>query len=311
MDALRKVQPPLTVKQLDQIQSKDQVFSEMEIERMELGYLITQRDNLYNGVESYYAHDSVTSSNDSLISILQQDPRLNAKYNLVNQYFAKKDTTNANQLLDQILHLFGFDSIALNEYGNFKQLYELRLQLKMEGKSFTDLNEQQQQLLSSVIKNPSLSLTEMNDLNALRQVNNNGNGKTGTIRGKFNVLDYNEPILYPVENQEKILENTENPDESELLIESLTDNVLMKENSLLIYPNPASSEINLFYNVSIEAKNVNIEINDVTGRLVASYIAEINKNYMKLDVKSFKQGLYYVILVVDGKRCNVVKLVIQ
>ena len=111
MDALRKVQPPLTEKQLDQIQSKDQVFSEMEIERMELGYLISQRDNLYNSIESYYSHDTITSSKDSLVSILQLDPRLNAKYNLVNQYLSKNDTIKAGLLLQNIQQLVKSDDI--------------------------------------------------------------------------------------------------------------------------------------------------------------------------------------------------------
>ena len=80
MEALQQKQPPLSIGQMKQIANKVNVFSVMEIDRMKISNMLTQSDYAYNTVESYYAHDSLVSSNDSLGEMLVRDPRLSAKY---------------------------------------------------------------------------------------------------------------------------------------------------------------------------------------------------------------------------------------
>ena len=313
MDALRLVQPPLSEKQLEQIQSKDQVFSEMEIERMQLYNLINQLDNLYNGIESFYAHDTLIIAKDSLIRILEQDPRLNAKYNLVNRYLSRNDTTKSNLLLQSIQQLYTLDSTMLNEYRNFKQLYSIELELKKKGKNFSDLSQPQQEILINTIKHPSQSLTEMNDLNALRQVKEIAPpiGKMGLQRNKSLIPEYKEPILDPVENIEKNKENSDSVNNEELFMEGMMDQVLMNENSLILYPNPAFEKVTVFYNVPIDGTSATLEITNCTGILVEKYDLNVKDNVLNISTNSLKKGLYFVSLVCNNKKTNVIKLVIQ
>ncbi|OIP05417.1 MAG: hypothetical protein AUJ97_00920 [Bacteroidetes bacterium CG2_30_32_10] len=307
MEALQQVQPPLTAAQLQQIQNKENVFSAMEVERLKLAKLVVARDNAYNTVESFYAHDSLPTSNDSLGMMLQRDPRLAAKYQLVYHYFAKDDYTLAEQLLNQIPQMFMLGENAQNEYNKYKQLYELKRSLQSEGKNYNDLNEEQQQILINAINHPSLSLGEMSDLNALRQVNEVVVGKEGKTRGKGITLNYEEPILDPINSKEH---NIGVIGSEELLLEGLMDKVLMNENGLTLYPNPASEEVNVLYNVSGDVSNISIEITDITGRNMGNYAVVKNNNSLKINTQSFKKGIYYVILIVDGKRSNVTKLVV-
>ena len=94
-------------------------------------------------------------------------------------------------------------------------------------------------------------------------------------------------------------------------MEVLMDKVLMEQNSIQLYPNPAIDEVNVLYNVASDASNTMIEISDVAGRSIGKYAATTNNNLMKINTQSFKKGVYYVMLVVNGKNCKVEKLVIQ
>jgi hypothetical protein len=311
MDALRLVQPPLSNGQLKQVESKINVFSGMENESMRLYDLVLQRDNALNNVEMLYAHDTLVSSNDSLISILQTDPRLTAKYQLVNHYFARKDTLKAGQLFNNIPFLYSLSYKEQSEHNKYKKLFELKKQLQKEGKNISMLNEQQQQLLLNELVNPSLSLGEMQDLNALRHVKDVVIGKGGKGRGKSLTVEYEEPILEPIENKEKDFENPGNTNIEDLIMQSLLDKALMNENSLFLYPNPAGNEVNILYNAGTGESNITIEISDVTGRNIKTYAADKSENILKINTQMFNKGIYYVILVVDDKRQKVEKLVIQ
>jgi hypothetical protein len=312
MDALKRVQPPLTSIQLEKVKEKYKEFSEMEIERMNIGALIYKRDDAYNTIERYYAHDTMPKANDSLISILEQDPRFSAKYNLVNQYFALNDTVKANELLYKIPYLYAFDANAKHDHEKFIQLTAVKKQLMKEGKNFSTMSEKQKQLLINAIDKPSLSFSEMSSLNALRQVNETPIGKTGNIRVKSQIPLYEEPILRPVENKEKDLENNgDNTKPEDMVIESLMDKVLVEQFNLLLYPNPATEEVNILYNAGGEVGKLVIELSDVTGRIVGNYSIDPKNNIIKIKTQNYKKGIYYVILTVDGKRMKVEKLVIQ
>jgi len=145
----------------------------------------------------------------------------------------------------------------------------------------------------------------------LRQVNVDDTVMVGKTKNKGLWLNYKEPILDPIVNPNKNAGFTEITNQEELQMEGLMDEVLMSENGLTLYPNPAVNEVNIFYNVADDATSISIDISDITGRNVGNYVVEKNNNLMKLNTQSFKKGVYYVMLTVDGKKQNVAKLVIQ
>ena len=77
------------------------------------------------------------------------------------------------------------------------------------------------------------------------------------------------------------------------------------------YPNPASNMVNVLYNISSDAGKVSIEINDVTGKLISTYMVDKNNSQMIINTQHLSKGIYYVMLKVDNKNMKVEKLVIQ
>ena len=72
-----------------------------------------------------------------------------------------------------------------------------------------------------------------------------------------------------------------------------TENADYQENSLVLYPNPASSILN------IETKSVidSIAISDINGRLVATNLFDSNK----IDVQNLQSGIYFLKINIDSE----------
>jgi hypothetical protein len=96
-----------------------------------------------------------------------------------------------------------------------------------------------------------------------------------------------------------------------LLIEELINHLLSRENSLQLYPNPATDEVNILYNIAGDVTNIIIEISNLAGRSIGKYTVLNNDNLVKINTQSIKKGNYYVMLIIDGKKCNISKWFIQ
>ncbi len=70
-----------------------------------------------------------------------------------------------------------------------------------------------------------------------------------------------------------------------------------QESFFLIYPNPASSEINLRTKSS---KPSTIEISDVYGKVLLNLTAQ-NSEHVNLNISSFAAGVYFVKVITEGK----------
>jgi hypothetical protein len=158
---------------------------------------------------------------------------------------------------------------------------------------------------------PSLSFSEMNSLNALRQVNETPVGKTGNIRVKSQIPMYEEPILKPVENNEKDLENTELPGNIELVEQTIITEVLKEDYSMNLFPNPTIEKVCIYYNVPINEENTEIEITNSTGALIKNIKVNATENLINVNTSDLKKGIYFVSLVCNKRKTNVKKLVIQ
>jgi len=77
------------------------------------------------------------------------------------------------------------------------------------------------------------------------------------------------------------------------------DTSLAKVPEIIVFPNPASSNINI--GSKGQAKIVNIEIFDITGRKCFSMEeALISENAAKIETKDWKKGLYMVVVTADS-----------
>lgn len=72
-------------------------------------------------------------------------------------------------------------------------------------------------------------------------------------------------------------------------------NNVAKQDNIVIYPNPARSEVNIVFDRSADIKS--IAIYNLIGKAVTVY--KVNGNSAKLDVESIPSGIYFLRML-DG-----------
>ena len=119
--------------------------------------------------------------------------------------------------------------------------------------------------------------------------------KNNSIEDSFNIYgnpslqsiccDANETIY--VENQCNFLDyNNTNVTSNCSGINLSTENVEFQENKLALYPNPASSILNIATKAIIDS----ISVSDINGRFVATNLFDSNK----IDVQNLQSGIYFI-----------------
>ncbi len=82
-------------------------------------------------------------------------------------------------------------------------------------------------------------------------------------------------------------------------------------NEISLFPNPASNSTNLVYN-SQSGKDIRVDINDISGRTVASlhFKTNIGNNALPLNLSGISKGIY-IIEATDGQNVQKTKMLID
>lgn len=91
----------------------------------------------------------------------------------------------------------------------------------------------------------------------------------------------------------------------------LTNNSVQyfEESDILLYPNPASENVKLHYNLT-ESEKGQLEIFSIIGNKVASYVLPSSEESINISVKSFDNGIYMYRFFVNGELFEEGKLII-
>ena len=116
----------------------------------------------------------------------------------------------------------------------------------------------------------------------------------------FGKMQYQEPILLPDPNEKS------SPAEME---QTMRKNTLTETPVLSIFPNPAMEYFIASYR--IEENNGILEIRDGHGRTVQSNTLSGTVNQQVIPLKGVSNGLYHIVLKVNGKTIGKQKLVIN
>lgn len=81
------------------------------------------------------------------------------------------------------------------------------------------------------------------------------------------------------------------------------------ENEIKIYPNPNNGNFNFEYRLKPNETGL-LNIMDVTGKLVANYTLENNKNNLQINANDLNSGVYLYQIIINGSLVNGDKLVI-
>ena len=72
------------------------------------------------------------------------------------------------------------------------------------------------------------------------------------------------------------------------------------EHEISIYPNPASSIVNIDLGSVEYGKDITVDIYDMLGRNVATSKHNSSEGNIELNVNDFSEGLYFVRMNIDG-----------
>lgn len=75
-------------------------------------------------------------------------------------------------------------------------------------------------------------------------------------------------------------------------------------------PNPFTKESSITYQLTKDANTVLFNITDVTGRIISSKKVSANQGSHSIKLGAYASGLYYYLLVVDGKSITK-KMIVQ
>ena len=78
-----------------------------------------------------------------------------------------------------------------------------------------------------------------------------------------------------------------------------------------INPNPANESIALSYTLPADCNIAELQVYDLTGRVIKKYNLHLNENYLLIDTRSFANEVYFVKLMSNGKMIDKQKLIIQ
>ena len=80
--------------------------------------------------------------------------------------------------------------------------------------------------------------------------------------------------------------------------------------SFNVFPNPASSYLNLLYNIPVTATDAVISMNDLSGRLINQLQANPSTNETIVDVSQWNNGMYLCTLEIAGQKMKSVKVLV-
>jgi len=239
---------------------------------------------LYNLIR-YYKSDTINpSSRDSLISLLQRENSLPAKYQLAFEYLETGDTGAVNSTLNGIpgtFNLTGEESIVHNEYLDY---FAVLKDMAKNGRNIFSID-------SSSLANLLEIYTSGHE--PVKSYTRN------ILIGSGN-LTYYEPILLP-----------ENLKSSEKVKKYNSGH--FEKSYLKVFPNPARQFVIAQYNLKEkfnEKSTTNLIITDMRGLATESRILIKQQDQELINTSGYVPGSYTCTLVINGKRIDSKKFVI-
>lgn len=108
----------------------------------------------------------------------------------------------------------------------------------------------------------------------------------------------------PSENIKVVLKFDTSPD-------GIDENILKNTWVSDIYPNPASNQINVDYNMPIEVDEASVKIVNLLGSVVKEQKIDTRASNMKMDIFDLKGGIYFYSMYINGEIYNTKKLIIR
>jgi len=264
MSYLEQRQDTMPGYMMDEIMQGMSVFGAKELLEQNLGNHIARRDKAWNNLNRFYKTDTIfmEASYDSLISLLQNEGKLQSKYDLAFVYLSKEDSLHLFETLDSIPSGFDMTYQELSVHNLYLDLFDLLWEIhsdtttmdSLQIESLFDLSESYHTLpgiyaSNLLIKDGLINYVEpVYDVNVVKSAN-------------ASIVDH---------NREKELKH------------------------LIVFPNPAGTYFIAAYDIT-EFQNAGLlSIYDIGGKKLKTIRLKDKQNQVVIPVTDLPAGVYLV-----------------
>ncbi|MCD4695972.1 MAG: T9SS type A sorting domain-containing protein [Bacteroidales bacterium] len=274
---------PLTDEQKEAIMQNWYISGAKEsLESRLSGYKADYTDALYD-LLTQFRNDTISiNPHDSIITILENENSLWAKYTLVSEYLAKNNLTQAENVLNSIPSGFNLSLVQQQEYQDYEDYFDVMVELKQSGKTIYEMDSLQLQALYVIAEKEE----------------NHANSWSRSVLISADTISYIEPVLLPT-----YLKSS--------LVIPIPAQKPGKENHLFIYPNPAKGYFIIRYELDNYYAEAMIQITDMSGRTLKNYSTEMIRDYLVVSTEGIKPGNYVIKLILNGRESGVQKVTIK
>lgn len=204
-----------------------------------------------------------------------------ADYMIIDDFIETENYSSAQTLLDAIPNMYSLKGFPLDEYNSVKDFVEFRIALAQNGKSFSNLGEE--------------------EISQLERIATDGTGigqqKAKNVLNFFTGANYETHPEFPQENANK-KESTVAPNQTNAI------------SYVTVFPNPAKDLAIFEYQLPCVDQKGQLLIADVNGKQILTEEVTGSKSQKVIDTKSFANGTYFYRINCDGKTIGSGNLVI-
>jgi hypothetical protein len=199
---------------------------------------------------------------------------------IIASYLQEEDTTSALSLLNMLPSLYELNGDRLDQYNDYKDLLLLQLSWKRNGISIYNLDS--------------------TDLLTLEFYANNSTGSA--MYTARNILSY------AIDTNYCDCLNSNDSSYTKAASISIIQNTIIDIIDLSSSPNPASTWVEISYNLFSDSSNGTISVTDLNGREIVNKQVTGEKSSYLMDTRNFKSGIYICTLTSFGssKSCKIV-----
>jgi len=254
---------PLTNDQLATIEEGLYVIGAKESLETKLAGYRSEYNTALKRIIQYYKNDTLNpTASDSVLWYLNAENQLWAKYSLAFEYLVSGDTMSTENTLNAIPNTFQLNASELNEFGYYLSYVDLLKQLKREGKSISEADSVQLQILSTLMNSSTGSLS----------------GYARNVLLARGEITYKEPYIFPQGTVKS----------SKIHHKSTSEN--QNANLLKVYPNPARDYIIIEYALNTVFDNASVVLYDASGKTIRKFTISKTFDWLVLPLTEFQAG---------------------
>ncbi|MBW6460642.1 MAG: S8 family serine peptidase [Bacteroidales bacterium] len=251
-------------------------------------FYLVEMERAFNNLSRYYLSDSaVTYRMDSLAALFGELNTLENRYRSVFIHLENGDTTLANNTLNGIPNAFALTVEQSNTHQKYEDLLNILIGLSVSNGTVMNLDSARIAGLLDTYDNTTLPGIYARNM---------------LVTAGY--LAYQEPYLFPDNLKTMVVKpvSTDHPSHSVRLI---------------AFPNPAAYYTIIGFYASNEdnwregKSGVTIHVRDVRGIRLRMLTSDTWQDQLVLDVRNLKPGMYFIELLINGKRKATAKLIVN